>query len=74
MYAIRSYYAAEHALEPGQVYYAETLTHSGFHKFHIEEESLLLVINKERIDALLFDYSEVAACVLSCVEYFKIAS
>jgi AAA family ATP:ADP antiporter len=56
-----------------ELYYSKILVNSGVSKIHFSECTTVLSINNETVDNLLFDFSEMANCVLSCVEQFKIA-
>ena len=63
-------------LEPAQVnklYYSNIFVNAGVTELHFTADSLVLAITDEIIETLLFDHSEIASCVLSCVEQFKLA-
>lgn len=60
--------------QPFKLFYSNILMNSGISHLKFEEETILLTIDNETIEMLLFDHSEVANCVLNCVEQFKFAS
>ena len=55
-------------------YYSNVLVNSGISHLKFDEETILLTIDSNTIEMLLFDHAEVANCVLNCVEQFKFAS
>lgn len=56
------------------LYYSNVLVNSGVTHLKFDEETILLTVDDDTIETLLFDHAEVANCVLNCVEQFKIAS
>jgi hypothetical protein len=56
-----------------ELFYSEILINFGISTINIPTETIILSIDKHAVENLLFDYSEMANCVLSCVEHFKIA-
>ena len=57
-----------------KLFYSSVLVNSGVGHLKFDEETILLTIDSSSIEMLLFDHTEVANCVLSCVEQFKFAS
>ncbi len=57
-----------------KLFYSSVLVNSGISHIKFDEETILLTIDNNTIEMLLFDHAEVANCVLSCVEQFKFAS
>ena len=62
----------EHELN--HLYYSRILVNAGIMQIKFTEGSTLLLIDDYTIETLLFDHAEVANCVLSCIEQFKLAS
>jgi ATP:ADP antiporter, AAA family len=56
-----------------ELYYAKILVNCGVSNISFQQDSTILCLNDESVENLLFDYTEMANCVLSCVEQFKIA-
>ncbi|MBN1598115.1 MAG: HEAT repeat domain-containing protein [Bacteroidales bacterium] len=56
-----------------QLYYSKMLVNNGITGIEFTEDSVLLCIDEETINSLIYEYSEMASCVLSCVEQFKLA-
>jgi ATP:ADP antiporter, AAA family len=56
-----------------ELYYSKILVNFGITKISFPQGSTVLSIDNESFENLLFDYTEMASCVLSCVEQFKIA-
>jgi AAA family ATP:ADP antiporter len=56
-----------------RLFYSEVLVNAGISKIKFTEETVLLSINHETVQLLLYDYFEIANSVLSCVEHFKLA-
>jgi hypothetical protein len=56
-----------------ELFYSEILVNFGISTIHFPTDTMLVSIDKNAVESLLFDYSEMANCVLSCVEHFKIA-
>ena len=55
------------------LFYSKILVNSGVTQLRFNEKTTLLAIDDYAIETLLFDHAEVANCVLSCVEQFKLA-
>jgi hypothetical protein len=64
---------SQYELTNTEVYYGELLVSSGIEKISINAQTTFLAMNSDTIDLLLFDYSEIANCLLNCVEQFKLA-
>ena len=60
--------------QENKLFYSNVLVNSGITHLKFDEETILLTIGDYTIETLLFDHMEVANCVLSCVEQFKLAS
>jgi hypothetical protein len=56
-----------------QLYYARILKNAGIKTITFKENATILAIDNETIETFLFDHSEIATCVLSVVEQFKLA-
>jgi len=56
-----------------ELYYSNLLVNSGIYKVEFIDGGTILSINHDHIETLLFDHSEMANCVLNCVEDFKLA-
>lgn len=56
-----------------ELYYAKILVNCSVSKINFQQDSTILYLSDESVENLLFDYTEMANCVLSCVEQFKIA-
>lgn len=56
-----------------ELFYSEILVNFGISTINFSTETMMVSIDKNAVENLLFDYSEMANCVLSCVEHFKIA-
>jgi ATP:ADP antiporter, AAA family len=56
-----------------ELFYSEILVNFGISSLQFQTETIIVSIDKQAVENLLFDYSEMANCVLSCVEHFKIA-
>jgi ATP:ADP antiporter, AAA family len=56
-----------------ELFYSEILVNFGISTIHFPVDTLIVSIDKNAVENLLFDYTEMANCVLSCVEHFKIA-
>jgi AAA family ATP:ADP antiporter len=56
-----------------ELFYSKILVNFGAYSMHFPEETIVMSINNEAVENLLFDYTEMANCVLSCVENFKMA-
>lgn len=70
------FHGAQPAVSDGdeyQLYYSRVLVNAGIRSISIEQDTVLLSIDSEMIEHLIFDHTEVANCVLNCVEQFKIA-
>ncbi len=59
--------------QENKLFYSNVLVNSGITHLKFDEETILLAIDYYTIETLLFDHMEVANCVLSCVEQFKLA-
>ena len=59
--------------EQYQLFYSQILVNAGINTLHFSDDSVLLTINHDTVESLLFDYTEMASCMLSCVEQFKMA-
>lgn len=59
--------------KPNELYYSNIFINAGIQQIHFMEDSTVLAIDDMAIETLLFDHSEIANCVLSCVEQFKLA-
>jgi hypothetical protein len=56
-----------------QVFYSNMLVNYGIENITFVRDTTLLCIDDHIIQMLLFDYSEIANCMLSCIEEFKLA-
>jgi AAA family ATP:ADP antiporter len=56
-----------------ELFYSKILVNFGASSINFPVDSLVVAINNEAVENLLFDYTEMANCVLSCVENFKMA-
>ena len=56
-----------------ELLYANLLVNSGITKIEFLDEGRILTMDSQAIELLLFDYTEMANCVLNCVEQFKLA-
>ncbi len=56
-----------------ELLYSNILLNSGITKIEFLDEGSILFIDHKNIEALLFDHTEMANCVLNCVEEFKLA-
>ncbi len=56
-----------------QVFYSNILINYGIESIIFTGETTVLSIDDHTIQMLLFDFSEIANCMLSCIEEFKIA-
>lgn len=57
-----------------RLFYSDMLVNAGVSKVTFSDETVMLSINHEAVQILLYDYFEIANSVLSCVEQFKLAS
>ncbi|MBN1952007.1 MAG: hypothetical protein JW801_12465 [Bacteroidales bacterium] len=67
----------EGEIQPGKLrnlYYVNIFPNAGMNTIHFNENTTILAVKKESIEELLFDHTEIASCVLSCVQQFKKAS
>lgn len=56
-----------------QLFYSRVLVNGGVNSIRIRKDATILAIDNDTIEAFLFDHFEVANCVLSVVEDFKLA-
>lgn len=56
-----------------ELLYSNILVHSGITKIKFLSGGSILSIDSQSIEILLFDHTEIANCVLNCVEQFKLA-
>ena len=60
--------------EAPELLYSRILINSGITRIEFMKDSTILAIDDHTIETLLFDYTEMASCVLSCIEQVKLAS
>jgi hypothetical protein len=56
-----------------EVFYSNILINYDINIITFTKDSTILCIDDKTIQMLLFDYSEIASCMLSCIEEFKLA-